>query len=566
MAYTQPNAAAHLTNQAISLHQQGRIEQAEALYKSALDINPGDFDALHMLGIIHAQRGQFSEAEKLLHKAISVDKRVIPCWHNYGTILARLSRFEESIEAYRAAIALNPNYPPIYSDLGNSLLELQRFEEALTCYEKQLQFMPNHPDAWVGKGNVQLRLGDRDKASASFEKAIAINPQQANAWLGKGNVFFELRRHDEALAAYDGALARQSDLAEAWLGRGNVFAELKRYDEAAVAYDKAYSFKRDLMNVEGARLYAKMLCCDWSDLASDCDSLLQSLRAGKSNAAHFVFFCIPSSAEDQLRCSRLFAEMHRPKLAQTPTPRSTQKHEKIRVGYVSADFRQHATAYLIAGLFECHDRTKFEITGLSYGPADQSDLRKRLERSFDHFEDVAGLSDDQIASLIEHWQIDILVDLKGFTQFSRPGIFARRPAPIQVNYLGYPGTMGADYMDYIIADHTIIPAASENAYAEKIAFMPHSYQVNDRKREISPRVFTKAEVGLPETGFVFCCFNSNYKIVPEIFDCWVRILKAVDGSVLWLFEAHETAAKNLKKEAALRGIDPARLVFAPPLP
>jgi predicted O-linked N-acetylglucosamine transferase (SPINDLY family) len=238
------------------------------------------------------------------------------------------------------------------------------------------------------------------------------------------------------------------------------------------------------------------------------------------------------------------------------------RHERIRIAYVSADFHQHATSYLTAGMFECHDKSRFEITAISIGPDDNSEIRQRLKDSFDYFIDVTALSEDQIASRIRDSEIDIVVDLKGFTQDARTGVFAHRPAPIQVNYLGYPGTLGAKYIDYIIADRNVIPEDQQKFYSEKIVYMPNSYQVNDTKRLTADVIFTRPELGLPPTGFVFCCFNNNYKITPHVFDCWMRVLKQVEGGVLWLLEANAKAAGNLRREAAARGVNAERLIFA----
>jgi predicted O-linked N-acetylglucosamine transferase (SPINDLY family) len=239
-----------------------------------------------------------------------------------------------------------------------------------------------------------------------------------------------------------------------------------------------------------------------------------------------------------------------------------RRHDRIHVGYVSADFHHHATAMLAAGMFECHDRSSFVVTAISIGPRDASEMRHRLERSFDRFVDASVLSDAALLSLIEEAEIDILVDLKGFTEDERTRIFASRAAPIQVSYLGYPATMGADFIDYLICDRVLVPEPSRQYFSEKLAYLPHSYQVNDAKREISDRKINRPDCDLPLTGFVFCCFNKSYKINPEIFDCWMGLLRQIDGAVLWLLDDNPTATANLRTEAAARGIDAARLVFA----
>jgi protein O-GlcNAc transferase len=311
-----------------------------------------------------------------------------------------------------------------------------------------------------------------------------------------------------------------------------------------------------------------MQICDWENLESDCGHLIESVRNNKENSDPFVFLGVDCTAEDQCNYARLWIDKRFPP-AQQPLTSQTEgiyKHDRIRIGYVSADFHDHATARLMASVFENHDRSKFDITAISIGPDDNSPMRRRLEKSFERFVDARMLGDAEVARQIRVAEVDILIDLKGFTRDARTNIFARRAAPIQVNYLGYPGTMGASYFDYLIADSIIIPASHRHGYSEKIVCLPNSYQANDTSRNISDRIFTKAECGLPSQGFVFCCFNNNYKVTPRVFDPWMRILKSVEGSVLWLYVENATAVANIRKEAGLRGIDPARLVFAESMP
>lgn len=312
---------------------------------------------------------------------------------------------------------------------------------------------------------------------------------------------------------------------------------------------------------EGPQLHLKMLACDWRGYGAAVEDLRRRARAGHAVSKPFSFLTLPTTPEEQLQVAKAYVAAHG--LPCAPLWRGRiYDHHKIRVAYLSADYHEHATSYLMAGLFAHHDRDAFEIYGVSYGRPDDSPMRRRLIGAFDHFIDISAMTDEQAASLLHDHEIDIAIDLKGFTQGARPGIFARRVAPVQVNYLGYPGTMGAPYMDYIIADPMVIPPEHETFYSEKIVWLPHSYQVNDRARVISEQVPTRAACGLPDDVFVFCCFNNNYKITPDIFDIWMRLLKAVPGSVLWLYEKHPDATQNLKCEAEKRGVSGDRLVFA----
>ena len=355
--------------------------------------------------------------------------------HNYGTVLAKLKRFEDAVRSYDSAIALAPNHAPIYLDRGNALYELKRYDEAL----------------------------------AAYDRALALKSNFADAWVGRGNVFCDLKRHAEAFAAYDKALALKPDLANAWLGRGNVFCNLKRHDEAFAAYDKALALKPDLVGVEGSRLHAKMHICDWNNFDAECSHLISSVRNGNVNTVPFEFLGIPSSSDDQLRCAKLWVANSRPFSDKPIWQGERYNHDRIRVAYVSADFREHPVSFLMAGVFGCHDKSRFDVTAISFGPDDNSEMRQRLKTSFERFIDAKTYSDDQIANLVRSSEVDILVDLMGFTTDSRTGIFARRAAPIQVNYLGYPGTMGAEYIDYIIADRIVIPKIYRNSTRKRLS-------------------------------------------------------------------------------------------------
>jgi protein O-GlcNAc transferase len=540
----------------------------EALYdcQRALELKPDLAEAWCGCGDAFWNLNRYEEASTAFDRAVGLKPDFAEAWVGRGNALAKRERYDEAFAAYDKARALRPDLANAWLGRGSLFAELKRYDEALGAYDKALELKPDLANAWLGRGNVFTELKRYDEALAAYEKALAFRPDLANAWLGRGNVFAELRLHDEAFTAYDKALALKPDLAEAWLGRGNVATDLKRHDEAFAAYDKAFALKPDLQALEGARLHASMQLCDWSNFEASLDHLIKSMRERKATTAPFVPLGVTESPELQLQCARLWVSKKYPPAAVPIWKGEIYKHDRIRIGYVSADFHEHATAYLMAETFECHDREKFEITAISLGPDDKSAIRQRLERSFDRFLDCRSLGDQDIANEINRAEIDVLVDLKGFTQDARTKIFACRPAPVQVNYLGYPGTMGANYIDYIIGDNTVFDKHDEEFYSEKLVRLPHAYQPNDRKRVISEAGLTRAACGLPETGVVFCCFNSNYKIVPDVFDCWMRILKHVSGSVLWLLEGHAKATANLRKEAAMRGVSPDRLIFAKWMP
>jgi protein O-GlcNAc transferase len=472
--------------------------------------------------------GRISEAETLYREIIASDPRNFDALHLLGIVCSETGKVQDADKFFRKAITIDPNFPPCYVNYGFYLLKQSRFSEALECFDKALALFPNFAQAWLGRGNVMRELGRNDEAFAAYSKAISLDP----------------------------------NMAEAHAGCGNMLAALKRYDEAIKAYDRALAIAPSLEFVESERLHCKMRLCDWTNFHYELQRLTGNSKTRKMDAHPFEFLSMSSSEQEQLDCAKAWVARKYPG-ADTPIWRGeTYRHDRIRVAYVSSDFREHAVSYLAAGMFECHDKSRFEVTAVSIGVNDGSDMRRRLESSFEHFIDASKLGDDEIASRIAKAQIDILVDMNGFTHGCRTGIFARRPSPVQVNYLGYPGTIGADYIDYLIADRVLVPPAHQAFYAEKLVYMPDCYQANDAKRAISQKNTTRAEVGLPEAATVFCCFNNNHKIMPDVFDSWMRILGRVNNSVLWLFEDNASVVINLKKEAAARGIDPARIIFA----
>jgi protein O-GlcNAc transferase len=518
--------------QAVALHQQQKLADAERIYRQVLQQQPNHFGALHHLGVI------------------ALDTQ----------------RTEQGADLIRKAIGLNATVGIAHCSLGKALLDLKRPKEALASCDKAIALAPDLAMAHNNRGKALFDLRCLQDAVASYDEAITLKPDFAMAHANRGAALSEQKRSAEALASYDKAIALEPNFAEAYYNRGKALDNLQRYDEAFFAYEKAYAIRPNLTGAEGDRLHAKMLGCDWSNFDSECAHLIASVRSGDANSAPFAFLMVPSSSNDQLQCAKLWVANKFPP-SDTPIWQGERyDHNRIRIAYLSPDFHEHATSFLMAGMFECRDKSRFELTAISWGPDDNSATRRRLKASFDHFVEARAYSDDQIAALIRSLEIDLLIDLKGFTQYSRTSIFARRPAPIQINYLGYPGTMGAPYIDYIVADRIVIPEDQRKFYAEKIAYLPNSYQVNDAKRSIADKEYTSAELGLPLMGFVFCCFNNNYKITPTVFDCWMRMLKQVEGSVLWLLEDNSKAANNLRKEAAVRGVNAERLIFAQRMP
>jgi predicted O-linked N-acetylglucosamine transferase (SPINDLY family) len=620
--------------QGFTLHQQGKLADAERIYGEVLQKQPNHFDALQLLGVIALQTRRLERAVELIQKAIGVNAKVAAAHsnlgfalkelkrpgdalvsydkaialkpdlaeahYNRGGALQELNRSADALESYDKAIALKANYAQAYNNRGNTLMDLKRSADALASYDKAIALRSNFAEAYNNRGNALRALKRPADALASYDKAIALKPDYAHAYNNRGNTLTDLNReldalasydsaialkpdfaeaHNnrggalqylnrsaEALASYDTAIALKPDFAEAYSNRGRALRALKRPADALASYDKAIALKPDLAEAEGPRLLTKTHLCDWSNFDAECRHLILSVRNENVVTQPFTFLNISSSPSDQLQFAKLWITHKYPPFERPIWQGDRFDHDRVRVSYLSANFHEHPVSLLAVGMFEYHDKSRFDVTAISLGPDNNSEMRQRLKASFERFINANRYSDEQIANLIRSMEVDILVDLMGFTEGGRTSICARRPAPIQVNYLGYPGTMGAQYIDYIIADHTVISENQHAFYSEKVVSLPNSYQPNDRQRQNADKMFTRAEMGLPLEGFVFCCFNNNYKILPDIFDVWIRILKQVVGSVLWLSRSNATASTNLRNEAVARGVSAERLIFARRMP
>ncbi len=537
-----------------------RHEDALAAFDRALALKPDHGEAWLGRGNVLSAFKYHDDALVAYDKALALKPDLADAWFGRGNVLLETKCYADAIGAYDQALARAPNFAEAWLGRGHALSDIKQYVNAATAYDRALALSPDLAEAWLGHGNILKTLGNYDEAFAAYDRALALKSDLAEAYLGRGNVLHGLRRFEDALAAYKRALALKSDLAEAWLGCGAVFFEAKRYEDAIAAHEKALALKPELTPATGIRTFAKLLVCDWTNLERETAELLTAIRERKPSSIPFTVLALPSSAADQLQCARRYVE---DQLQFPPLWRGeVYSHDRIRVAYLSADFAEHAVAQMTIGLFEQHDRSRFEVTGVSFGPDQDSPMRQRIKGVFEHFVDVRDKSDQEIAELVRRLEIDIAVDLTGFTLNNRLNVFARRPAPIQVNYLGYPGTLGASYIDYILADPTIIPEDQCAFYDERVVWLPESYQVNDNRRAISADTPTRAECGLPDTGFVFCCFNNAYKITPAMFDIWMRLLQAVEGSVLWLRDNGAAATANLRREAERRGVAAERVIFA----
>ena len=512
------------------------------------------------------QGGNFDGADLILQEALQNDINSADTIFELGIAYTKANRFMEASAIFCCLQTYKNNDVRIPYNLGLIHSLQGKHQLALAAYDLALKIQPDDAEVLINKGSTYIDIKNYVLALEVLEKATQIRPDISEAWSNKGISLNNLNLYQEAIAHYDKALSLKPDYAECWSNKGITLNELKRFDEAIAHYDKALSLKPDIDWVSGNLLHTKMKICSWTGLAESLEDIFKKVMANEKVSQPFPLLALTDDALIHKQSAEIYIKSKYPFNPVLEPILKRPQSQKIRVGYFSADFHNHATGYLIAELFELHDKSQFELFGFSFGPIVDDEMRQRLLKPFDQFIEVGRKSDVEIAKLSRDLNIDIAVDLKGITQELRTDIFAHRAAPIQVNYLGYPGTMGADYMDYIIADKTLIPPQSQQSYSEKVVCLPNSYQVNDRKRLISDRQFTRQELGLPENGFVFCCFNNNFKILPATFEGWMRILKAVEGSVLWLFQDNSWAVENLKKEAEKQGIDGQRLVFAERMP
>jgi len=510
--------------------------------------------------------GQIQEALGAVEALIKEYPNEALLYNISGVCYKAIGKLDETVKSFEKALTIKSDYAEVHYNLGVTLQELGQLDAAVKSYENALAIKPDYANACNNLGNVLKDLGQLDASIKSFEKAIAIKPDYAEAHNNLGVTFQKLGQQDTAAKYYEKALAIKPDYAEAYRNHGNVQSDLKRLNEALASYERAFVLKPDLDFLLGSLIHTKMHLCLWDDLPNRLNELTKKINNVEKVINPFYMLGLIDDPELQKKVAEIQTIDKYPKNHDLPEIGQYPKHKKIRIGYFSADFHNHATMHLMAELFECHDKNKFELIAFSFGPDKQDQWRKRVLVCFDQFVDVRLKSDHEISLLVRKMEIDIAIDLKGFTQDCRPNIFAKGSALIQVSYLGYPGTMAADYIDYLIADRTLIPEKHQKYYSEKIVYMPNSYQVNVSKRSVSETSLLRHELGLPNTGFVFCCFNNNYKITPPTFNGWIRILKAVEDSVLWLMESNNNTTKNLKKEAMKFGINEDRLVFATYMP
>ncbi len=561
-------AAAEVCNErGNSLFDTGLVAEAIVCYRQAVALAPAYADAHNNLGIALFAQGQPNEASECFRKAVEINPIYANALNNLGNTLKTQGLFSEAADCYRRALRINPGHPNAHNNLGNALKEQGLLAEAADCFRKAIQIVPNHVDVSISLGNVLTDLGKPSEAEGYYRHALRLAPNHALAHYNLGNALVAQGELSKAAECFRQALRLNPADANAHHNLGNVLVSQGELLDAVACYQNALQLKPDNPTFLIHLVHQLQHLCHWKNQTDLTRRLLAAVREASAAGASvdvppFPFLVLPepTTAAEQLDCARL----HTSRLVKSRSgldaasslpflPRTHRDKSKITLGYLSADLHNHATAHLIAGLFECHGRSDFEVAGYSLGPDDGSAMRRRLVGALDRFVDLRTLSDNEAAQRIHADGVDILIDLNGYAGSGRTSILALRPAPIQVNYLGYPGTMGAPFMDYILVDDFITGPEQQAYFTEQLVFLPGCYQANDRERAIASTP-SRAECGLPPNGLIFCDFNNNYKITSRMFDCWMRLLEAIPESVLWLLEGNRFVADRLRCEAEARGI------------
>jgi predicted O-linked N-acetylglucosamine transferase (SPINDLY family) len=589
----QPAAHSNLGNAWLEQHQPQKALQS---LTSALELKPDFVPGLYLRGNAMRELQLLPEALASYTQALSLQADHVAALNNRGLTFAALGRLEEAVGDFTGALRHDPGFTAAQRNLGSMLLRLERCAEALECYERLLRSRPHDAEAWCGRGHVLLALKRLEDAQASFTQALQIDPTYVDAFINRGHVRNLLQKFDAALADYERALQLAPDSVLALNNSGNVLLalgqaeaavaryehalqispadpralynrgaglrELRRYPEAAQCYEQLLQAAPDHDYALGNLFHLRMDGCDWSDYHA-LTQRLRSVLARNPKIINPLSLLLLDAPELAHACAQAYVREHHPGAPPASAASAARSvNRRIRLAYVSADFREHPVAYLLAGVLRQHDRARFEVLGVSLQPSDGSALAREVRASFDEVIEVRGRSDADVAALLRERQVDIAIDLMGFTQGMRLGIFAQRAAPLQVSFLGYAGTLGAPYVDYLLADKVVIPPGEEQLYSEQIVRLAHCYLPNDDRREIGP-VPTRAQAGLPEAGFVFCAFTNPFKINPPLFEVWMSLLRQLPGSVLWLGTTQPDTRRNLAREAEMRGVAAERLVFAP---
>jgi protein O-GlcNAc transferase len=549
----------------IALHKNGELTQADAIYQQLLAVQPGHPQVSYLLGALRIQQGRAAEAIVLLEVAHKAKPDNVSVLLHLGNALQDLARHDEAVEKYDAALARKPDFADALNNRGNALGAMARFGEALDSFDAALAIAPGNAGAWYNRGGLLQETGRHEDAIASFDKALALHPDHADAFNNRGNALMALRQPAAALASFERAVALRPDNPRYRMNRAAALTHLDRFGEALAEYERILVLAPQFPKLFGQIALTALYECAWEKMAKIGAELPARVHAKEPGLDPWTLISYDADNALLLESARNVIRDAVPELPASLWQGEVYHHDRIRLAYVSADFRHHPVGFQIVELLERHDRARFEVIAISSGEDDGSDIRARIARTCDRFHDMALADDHAVAQKLRDLEVDIAVDLSGHTHGNRLTSLAWRPVPVQAAWLGYPGTTGADYMDFIIGDAIVTPPDHQAFYSETIISLAANFFPLDTSRALGA-VPTRAEAGLPEGGFVFCCFNRNWKITAATFDIWMRLLRQLPGSVLWLREYTPSSGETLRREARARGIDPARLVFAGKVP
>ena len=535
---------------------------AKLIYENILAVDKKNFDALFFLAIILINFKNYKKARDLLEQVVLIKPNSADAYNNMGICLEKLNDLDGAIKNYNLAISNKPNFAEAHNNIGVVFQKLRNFDQAILQYKKAISYKNLYLDAYINLANLFKETKQFEEAIKNYDLAINLNPKLAEVYNNKGNALKEIRKFEEAIKNYDLAINLNPNFAEAYFNTATALQDIKNFEKAVLYFEKALLLDKEIPFCKGYLLHAKMLCCNWNGLNELYKEIYNDVEKNRYSATPFGYQAICDDESNLQKCAQLYSSKRFPEIKNNLFSKKVSKNKKNKIGYLFGEFREQATSILMTEVWEKHNKEDFEIIAFDSGWDDKSVRRNRIINAFDKFIDISKVSDLDAAKIIYREQIDILINLNGFFGTGRPVVFSYRPAGIQINYLGFPGTIGSKYIDYILCDQTVVPLESKKFYNEKIIYLPDSYQANDTKRNISDKKFLRKELSLPNESFVFCCFNNNYKITPNMFDVWVRLLKKIDNSVLWLIEGNSEATENLKKEAKIRNIDASRLIFA----
>lgn len=559
------------SNLGLALQARGRLEEARDSFEKVLSLNPEQAEAHGNLGSVLQGLGLLDEAVECYRRALQLKPEFLKALNNLGLALKELGDLEEAQQSIERALALQPNFPEAQNNLGNILKDQGKLQAAEADYQKALDLAPGFADAHNNLGLVLHDQGRLQDAIDRFQLAVQLKPDYAEAFNNLGNALQGGRKVEEAIQCYNKALKIKPDFGDAYNNLGNAYKELGRLGDSISAYRKALEIDFEDAAASVNLLHQLRHACDWDEIPELEGRVWRqtekSLATGRDIALRpFDYVTSSDDAQKNLAVARAKSTGIALKMSglgmRFPINDRIGKEGKITLGYLSSDYQNHATAHLMLSLFGLHDRSAFNVFTFSHGHDDGSAYRRKIVEDSDRFFDLETLNHVDAAKTIYDAGVDILIDLKGHTGNNRLEICALRPAPVQVSYLGFPGSSGADFLDYFITDQIVTPKDHADAFSEKLVTMPHSYQINDDEQPIAEKPMTRAEFGLPEEGFVFCSFNGNFKIEPVMFDVWMALLEVTPGSVLWCYRSNDVSESNLRHEARNRGVDPDRLVFA----